>query len=228
MKRWLKQFTKSPGFQNFLSWIISLYLKIVFYTTKWTWVGKDKANSYFNAGSLIVCFWHGNLAMIPFMNFWPHKRILSMVSGHGDGMMVARTFKRLGIDYTTGSTNRGGARAFLALLEALRSNEIAAIIPDGPRGPARELNIGIIQLSRHGQAPIMPMAYATSRFIQFKSWDKFKLPLPFSKGIFIYGDPVPFQPTTNDNEIESWRKLVQTTISQVQDQADSFFNKEKK
>jgi lysophospholipid acyltransferase (LPLAT)-like uncharacterized protein len=42
-------------------------------------------------------------------------------------------------------------------------------------------------LSRHGQAPIMPLAYATSRYFQFKSWDKFKLPLPFSRGVFIYG-----------------------------------------
>ena len=228
MKRWIKQVTKSSEFQNFLSWVISLYLKLVFLTTRWTWVNKDKANPYFEAGSLIVCFWHGNLAMIPFMNFWPHKHILSMVSGHGDGMMVARTFKRLGIDYTTGSTNRGGARAFLALLEALRSNNIAAIIPDGPRGPARELNVGVIQLSRHGQAPIMPLAYATSRFIQFKSWDKFKLPLPFSKGVFIYGDPIQPQTTSDDMEIENWRKLVQTTISHLQDQADSFFNKEEK
>ncbi len=228
MKRWIKQVTKSSEFQNFLSWVISLYLKLVFFTTRWTWINKDKANPYFEAGSLIVCFWHGNLAMIPFMNFWPHKHILSMVSGHGDGMMVARTFKRLGIDYTTGSTNRGGARAFLALLEALRSNNIAAIIPDGPRGPARELNVGVIQLSRHGQAPIMPLAYATSRFIQFKSWDKFKLPLPFSKGVFIYGDPIQPQTTSDDMEIENWRKLVQTTISHLQDQADSFFNKEEK
>ncbi|MBX3486991.1 MAG: lysophospholipid acyltransferase family protein [Candidatus Paracaedibacteraceae bacterium] len=228
MKRRIKQVTKSSEFQNFLSWVISLYLKLVFLTTRWTWVNKDKANPYFETGSLIVCFWHGNLAMIPFMNFWPHKHILSMVSGHGDGMMVARTFKRLGIDYTTGSTNRGGARAFLALLEALRSNNIAAIIPDGPRGPARELNVGVIQLSRHGQAPIMPLAYATSRFIQFKSWDKFKLPLPFSKGVFIYGDPIQPQTTSDDMEIENWRKLVQTTISHLQDQADSFFNKEEK
>lgn len=228
MKRLLKKITKSSGFQNFLSWVISLYLKLVFYTTRWTWIGKDQADPHFNNGSLIVCFWHGNLAMIPFMNFWRHKHILSMVSGHGDGMMVARTFKRLGIDYTTGSTNRGGARAFLALLDALRSKNIAAIIPDGPRGPARELNVGIIQLSRHGQAPIMPLAYATSRYVQFKSWDKFKLPLPFSKGVFIYGDVVPARQTTDETEIEDWRKLVQITISNLQDQADSFFNKEKK
>lgn len=228
MKRLLKKFTKSSGFQNFLSWLISLYLKLVFHTTSWTWIGKEKAEQYFNKGSLILCFWHGNLAMIPFMDVWSRKRILSMVSGHGDGMMVARTFKRLGIDYTTGSTNRGGARAFLALLDALRAEDIAAIVPDGPRGPARELNVGIIQLSRHSQAPIMAMAYATSRYIQFNSWDKFKLPLPFSKGVFIYADPVSARKTTDETEIEDWRKLVQTTISNLQDQADSFFNKEEK
>ncbi len=224
MSKFLKKLTKSSFFQDCLSWIISLYLKLVFYTSRWTWLGLEKADPYFNKGPLIVCFWHGRMAMIPFMNHWHHKRIVALISSHGDGMMVARTFKRLKIDYTNGSTNRGGARAFLALINVLKDNDIVGIIPDGPRGPAKQLAVGIIHLSRHSQAPIMPMAFATSRFITFNSWDKFQLPLPFSKGIFIFGEPIPALDTTNSDDIEAWRLSVQTAVSALQDQADSLLN----
>ncbi len=229
MKRFIKKLTKSNGFQNFLSLMISFYLKFVFYTSRWTWIGKDQAHPFFDQGPLIVCFWHGRMALIPFMNYWPHKSIVALISGHGDGMMVARTFKRLKIDYTNGSTNKGGARAFLALIDVLRAKNIVGIIPDGPRGPAKELAVGIIHLSRHSKAPIMPLAFATSRHITFNSWDKFQLPLPFSKGVFMYGDAIAALDTTDETEVEAWRQQVQSAVSDLQDKADRFLiNKEKK
>lgn len=227
MSKFLKKLTKSDRFQNLLSWIVSIYLKFVVKTSCWTWVGLEQANPYFNKGPLIVCFWHGRMALIPFMNHWPHKRIVALISGHGDGMMVAKTFKRLGIDYTNGSTNRGGARAFLALIDVLKNNNIVGIIPDGPRGPAKHLAVGIVHLSRHSKAPIMPMAFATSRYITFNSWDRFQLPLPFSKGVFIFGDPIPALETKDETEIETWRLKVQTAVSALQDTADNLLrNKE--
>ncbi|WP_010298927.1 lysophospholipid acyltransferase family protein [Candidatus Odyssella thessalonicensis] len=220
MRTIFKKAIKSNWFQEFTSGLISAYLKLVFYTSRWTWMGQEQADHYFDTGPLIVCFWHGRMALIPFMNHWPHKRIVALISAHDDGMMVARTFKRLKIDYINGSTNKGGARAFLSLLQVLKDKNIAGIIPDGPRGPAKKLSPGIIQLSRHSQAPIMPLAFATSRFIEFKSWDKFRLPLPFSRGIFIYGDPILPREGEDSAQMEAWRLAVEEAISTLQDKAD--------
>lgn len=220
MKKLLKELVKSAAFQNSIAWVLSCYLKLVFHTSKWDWVGVEQANSHAKKGNLIVAFWHGRMAMTPFLKRWFPRRVVALMSGHGDGMMVARTFSYLDIGYTSGSTNRGGAKGFLKLLEILKSGDIVAIIPDGPRGPAQKLAVGVIQLSRHSQAAIMPVAYATSRFITFNSWDKFKFPLPFSKGVYICGDPILPLDTSDPVEIESWRLIVENQLTELQDQAD--------
>jgi len=162
--------------------------------------------------------------MIPFMHTWPKNSILSMVSGHNDGLIIAKTFKRLNIDYTTGSTNKGGVRAFISLLKALREDRIAAIIPDGPRGPAQKLSRGVLELSRHANVPIMPLTYATTWFVEFNSWDKFRLPLPFSKGVFIYGTPISPINSDAESDIEAWRLRVESALTDLQNQADKFLN----
>lgn len=165
------------------------------------------------------------MALIPFMQRWPHKRVVALISAHRDGMVVARTFKRLKIDYTNGATNRGGTRAFISLVNVLKNKDIVGIIPDGPRGPARQLAPGIIHLSRHAQVPILPLAFATSRYTTFNSWDKFRLPLPFSRGVFLYGDLIYPLDTTDTDLLEAWRLNVENAVSQLQDQADLLVKK---
>jgi lysophospholipid acyltransferase (LPLAT)-like uncharacterized protein len=224
-KKFLKRVTASDSFQGVLSLVISLYLKLVFYTSRWAWVGFEKIDSYVAKEAVIVCFWHGRMALIPFMHRWPHKRVVALISAHRDGMVVARTFKRLKIDYTNGATNRGGTRALVDLIRVLKNKDIVGIIPDGPRGPARQLAPGIIHLSRHAQAPILPLAFATSRYITFNSWDKFRLPLPFSRGVFLYGDLIYPLDTTDAGLLETWRLNVENAISQLQDQADLLVKK---
>lgn len=170
--------------------------------------------------SCIGCFWHGRMAMIPFMWRWPHKKIVALISAHSDGMMVARTFKRLNVDYVSGSTNRGGVRAFKALMDVLNRRDVVAIIPDGPRGPARKLSEGIILLAKHSGQPIVPIAYASSRFITFNSWDRFQLPLPFSRGVFIYGDPIFVPQNGSVEEMETHRLQVEQAITTLEQEAD--------
>jgi len=38
--------------------------------------------------------------------------------------------------------------------------------------------------------PILPVSIAASRTWRFRTWDKFELPLPFSRIVIAYGEPV--------------------------------------
>ena len=220
VRKRLKSWMKSDSFQEAMAVLISQYLRFVHWTSRWEVKGIDLIDPMFEKQTCIACFWHGRMAMIPFMWRWPHKKIVALISGHSDGMMVARTFERLNVDYVTGSTNRGGVRAFKTLMGVLERQDVVAIIPDGPRGPAKKLSGGIIHLAKHSGQPIIPLAYAVSRFITFKSWDRFQFPLPFSRGVFIYGDIISVPSECGLEEMEIYRLKVEQALTALEAEAD--------
>jgi lysophospholipid acyltransferase (LPLAT)-like uncharacterized protein len=42
-------------------------------------------------------------------------------------------------------------------------------------------------MAKLGKAAILPVSYSSTRGIFMKTWDQFFLPLPFGKGVFMYG-----------------------------------------
>ena len=45
-------------------------------------------------------------------------------------------------------------------------------------------------LSQITGKPILPISVAASRTWTFRTWDQFELPLPFSRVVMAYGEPV--------------------------------------
>src|SRR5207245_1709812 len=56
------------------------------------------------------------------------------------------------------------------------------VTPDGPRGPRRRLAEGSIFLASRLQMPIVCLGFAFERPWRQKSWDRFAIPPPFSRG----------------------------------------------
>jgi lysophospholipid acyltransferase (LPLAT)-like uncharacterized protein len=65
-----------------------------------------------------------------------------------------------------------------------------AFTPDGPRGPLREVQPGVILAAAATGLPILPVAVAATRAKLLRSWDRFVVPLPFSTVHFVYGEPL--------------------------------------
>src|SRR5262249_1086726 len=82
---------------------------------------------------------------------------------------------------------KGGPAALRAMVRQLRQGESVGITPDGPNGPAMRASAGIVGVARLAGVPILPMTYATSRRRILQTWDRFHLPLPFSRGVFLSG-----------------------------------------
>lgn len=67
-------------------------------------------------------------------------------------------------------------------------------LPDGPRGPLRVLKKGILHLAAESQVSVVPVRVSLTNALTFPlSWDKKKVPLPFSKITLFYGTPVSVQ-----------------------------------
>ncbi|HSS78087.1 MAG TPA: lysophospholipid acyltransferase family protein [Thermoanaerobaculia bacterium] len=136
----------------------------------------------------ILAFWHRHLLLMPYA--YRGRRISVLVSQSGDGELIARTVARLGIDSTRGSSSRGGIAGMRSLLRKAAEGWDIAFTPDGPRGPASEVQPGVILAAASTGLPIVPVALAASREKRLHSWDRFVIPLPLSTVHFVYGEPL--------------------------------------
>jgi lysophospholipid acyltransferase (LPLAT)-like uncharacterized protein len=136
----------------------------------------------------ILAFWHRHLLLMPYA--YRGRRISVLVSQSRDGELIARTVARLGIDSSRGSSSRGGMAGMRTLLRKAADGWDIAFTPDGPRGPLREVQPGVILAAAATGLPIQPVAIAASRAKLLRSWDRFMVPLPFSKVHFVYGEPL--------------------------------------
>jgi lysophospholipid acyltransferase (LPLAT)-like uncharacterized protein len=136
----------------------------------------------------ILAFWHRHLLFMPYS--YRGRRISVLVSQSKDGELIARTVARLGIDSSRGSSSRGGIAGMRSLLRKAAEGWDIAFTPDGPRGPLREVQTGVILAAAATGLPIQPVAIAASRAKLLRSWDRFMVPLPFSTVHFVYGEPL--------------------------------------
>jgi lysophospholipid acyltransferase (LPLAT)-like uncharacterized protein len=136
----------------------------------------------------ILAFWHRHLLLMPYA--YRGRRISVLVSQSRDGELIARTVARLGIDSSRGSSSRGGMAGMRTLLRKAADGWDIAFTPDGPRGPLREVQPGVILAAAATGLPIQPVAIAASRAKLLRSWDRFMVPLPFAAVHFVYGEPL--------------------------------------
>ncbi|HEX9046748.1 MAG TPA: hypothetical protein VF988_06960, partial [Verrucomicrobiae bacterium] len=84
--------------------------------------------------------------------------------------------------------------------------------PDGPRGPCYQVQDGVTSLAQLTGLPIVPVAYNLSWKIRVKSWDRFQIPLPFSRCEMIYGKPIRVPREATDAEREQLRLRLESEL----------------
>jgi len=203
-------------------WLVPQLIRLLYLfinaSIRWQVVGKpfsaDDPQRY------VYAFWHARLLMMLriSMRNW-HGYML--ISEHRDGGFIADTLHLCRTDTVRGSTTRGGARAMLTMLRAVkRENRHLGITPDGPKGPREVVQKGTIQLAQKSGLPVLPVCWATSRQWRINSWDHFYIPKPFSRGVFVMGEPIPVLP---GDDLDEALQRVQQAMDATQHQADSFF-----
>ncbi len=171
----------------------------------------------------IVAFWHSRLLMMPLL--CRKNRIAMLISRHRDGELISRAVRLFPIDSIRGSTTRGGARALRGLARAIKKGSHVAITPDGPRGPRNVAQGGAIMLASRTGRPILPVTFSASRKKIFNSWDRFLFPSPFSRGVFVWGEPIWVKPEENQAGMEEKRRILETRLNEITAQADHYFDR---
>jgi lysophospholipid acyltransferase (LPLAT)-like uncharacterized protein len=143
--------------------------------------------------SLVPCYWHQHqLFCGKYIVEQQHEGALQvgwLISPSVDGELGAMIVHRFGGRVIRGSSTSTGALVLRDYYEALTKESVSPVItPDGPRGPRFQFKPGAILLARMSGRPMLPMAYAASRAWLIK-WDKFVIPVPFSRIVIAVGPP---------------------------------------
>jgi len=204
----------------------SLILGLLSFTIRKKALYAERPQKFWDQSRCIIgAFWHQRLLMMPFIPF--QGRAGMLISQHLDGEFITRAVKPFGIDSIRGSTTRGSLSALRGMVRYYQSGGNLAITPDGPQGPRHKVQMGVIELAKQTGAPLFPVAYGASWKKVFNSWDHFVLPLPFSKVVFLWGEPV-FVPRHSDREqMEEKRLELEDRLLRITEEADRLFPSKK-
>jgi lysophospholipid acyltransferase (LPLAT)-like uncharacterized protein len=121
---------------------------------------------------------------------------------------------------------KGGAEALKKIIETLDDRKKhAGIVADGSRGPACKAQKGAIILARETGMPIITSSFFAKKFIRLKNWDRTIIPLPFTKVVMVYGDPIYVPKDIKGSGIEFYRKKMEDTLNNNKKIAEEFFRK---
>jgi lysophospholipid acyltransferase (LPLAT)-like uncharacterized protein len=206
--------------QETLGRMLAGYLRLVQRTNRIVFEPADIYDHVRPDLPLIFAMWHGQHIMIPFArpDWMP---ACSLVSRHGDGGFNAVALRELGIGAIRGSgalgkkiREKGGASAFLAMVRRLAAGDTMVLTADIPKR-ARIVGPGIIALARASGRPIRAVAVVTSRRIDFNSWDRASIGLPFGRCAIVVGEPILVARDADEATQEAARLALQASLDDV-------------
>jgi lysophospholipid acyltransferase (LPLAT)-like uncharacterized protein len=165
----------------------------------------------------IMAFFHGRVLTATY--FFRDRGIVVMISENFDGEWIARIIERFGYGTSRGSTSRGGRRALLQLKRHMEQGRPAGFAVDGPRGPARTVQPGVVWLAKLTGNPVVPFHMEASSYWSLNSWDRTQVPKPFSTVAVAVGMPIDVRSDVDAAGIEQKRREVEEALHALETRA---------
>lgn len=174
-------------------------------------------------GPIIMCLWHDSIFIAPAA--WKksggrYRQASVLTSASHDGAILAKAVSVFGIGAVRGSTSRRAVAALVALRKTLRDGIDICFTPDGPRGPRRVFQAGALKLAETGGALIVPIHVDYSSAWTLKTWDRFRIPKPFSKARFTLDTALAVPPDLSEDEFETWRQRIESILRRDEPSSD--------
>jgi len=175
-----------------------------------------------NSSPRIWCIWHSRIAgtLMSRRRIFPWRKGVVLTSASHDGAALAGVARVVGLEAVRGSSSRRGSEALREMVQAVRKGLDVAVTPDGPRGPRYRLSSGLIKLAQVTRAPVMGVHVHYSRAIRLKTWDRFVIPLPFSKLTIIFDELLDVPRKLDDDAFESKRMEAESMMRAEVDDLD--------
>jgi len=217
----LKSIGRSRPGQVTVAWMAASLIRLARHTMPWKIERTPAAEAIVTSGQpFIACFWHGRFGTMRSAWHGEPSRFHMLISGHSDGVLIARGIERLGFRTIAGSSRRGGASAMRSMQQVLARGESVGITPDGPRGPRMRAKPGAIKAAQLAQVPILPISASGTRCNFLKTWDRFCFIKPFGRGVILFGEPIMVPRRAGKEELEALRQDLERQLNQLTAEAD--------
>ena len=212
MKRkipFLSRFTKSGFIFQVAGYLIRAILSALTFTQRFEIQGIKKLQELLanpNHPPVIITLWHNQfLLLAPLLKKTLASHTFTvLMSKSRDGELpaaFAQTYPQAQV-IRVGHQSRH--QALLHMLQSIADGRIVILTPDGPRGPMYSVKPGTLYLAQKTGALIYPMSWQATRSMRLNTWDKFCIPLPFSKITAQFGEPL-ICPEGEDMELATAR-----------------------
>ncbi|MFH0881568.1 MAG: tetraacyldisaccharide 4'-kinase [bacterium] len=168
--------------------------------------------------SWILAVLHGRM-VVP---LYTHRNrgITGLSSPSKDGEIITNVVRNLGYKAVRGSSRNQAAAGLRGMIRMAKSSVVANMV-DGPTGPREEPKPGTIAIAMAAGIPIVPLIGAASPAWEWeRSWDRFQLPRPFSRGVVIIGEPMMIPDDEKAEDLEKWRLELKHRMISLREQAD--------
>ncbi len=179
---------------------------------------------------VIFAMWHSDQCSLHGIPFKKRKKVNILISKSGDGEVIARVVQRWGFSTIRGSKDKGtrkkgGVRATMEMIEKVNEGQNVAIMVDGPAGPLHEIKNGVIKVAKHTGGAIIPMVWYSpdKTLVKFPTWDKFKIPLGFTKIVNLYGEPIYVPENSTLEEDNAIKEKLKQALFDLEKQAPEAF-----
>ena len=201
----LKRLSKNNFFLQIFASLVFLSLWIIKSTSNWNGVNEEIIEKELTKKkTLIVLIWHHQLMGSTFS--WKfNPKLRPIATSHRDGQLSTLVQKKFGLDPLLRKKDNP---TFLIknISKAVQNGDCIYITPDAPHGPPKKINTNIFKLCQKFDLNIAILSFHTNKYFRINSWDKLKIPLPFSKGIYLWGNNI-IQSKEFKNEIEFNKKI---------------------
>jgi lysophospholipid acyltransferase (LPLAT)-like uncharacterized protein len=195
------------------------YIRFLRATMRVEYRGQDAlARARATSGQYVLAFWHSRFVLMRYA--YPDRRLVILSSRHRDSRMLAAVMRRFGLTQAWGSSTEAGAAGLRAVLRHVRDGFDVGITPDGPRGPRRRVQPGVVAIARLAGKPIVPVTFSARPARRLRSWDRTLLPAPFARGLFVYGEPVHVPRDADPAAQERVRAALEAELDRLTDAAD--------
>jgi lysophospholipid acyltransferase (LPLAT)-like uncharacterized protein len=206
-------------YQRIAAWLIYATVRAVSLTLRYEWKPGSNFSEGKPPGPAIFCVWHNRLALcLVAYDIYSRKfnittpGMAAIVSASKDGGFLSGILECFGVQPVRGSSSRRGPQALLELTTWAERGYDLAITPDGPRGPCYVVQDGVMSLAQLTGLPIIPFTYNLQWKIKIKSWDRFQIPVPFSRCELVLDSPVHVPREATDAGREELRQHLESML----------------
>src|SRR3978361_1742234 len=99
----LKRFLRTRRMQEMVPSLLACYVRLVHVTSRFEIIGAENLAPLIEAKQpFVACFWHGRLMMMAYAWRGRTAKMHLLVSGHADGLLIARTMRRFATEAVLG------------------------------------------------------------------------------------------------------------------------------